>query len=139
MTDGKRYEAFSKEWVDALRNYVTSKVSPADLAGVKGSMSMELINPPEHLLRYGLDRVAWSVNVADGKLEILDRPLAGAECRSVADYALVAPALKLNNADDYKWVMEHREQLNITGDPRPLQPIFIRLNLREGFYNVFTA
>lgn len=135
----KRFEAFSKEWVDALREYVSSKISSNDLVGVKGSISMELTNPPKHLLRYGLDRVAWSVKVQDGKLEILDRPLPDADCRSVADYSFVAPALHLSNEEDRKWVMENRSALNIVGDPRPLQPIFIRLNLREGFYNVYTA
>lgn len=142
----QRYEAFSTEWVDALREYVLSRITADDLVG-SGTASMELRNPPKHLLRYGLETVGWSAQLQDGKLEIFDRPNPEADLRSVSEYEGTPAQLKLNNEEDRKYVEALiAKQTGPGGIPplavrnaNPLRSIFVKVDLREGFYNVYTA
>lgn len=129
----------STEWVNALRNYVMSRIKPEDLVGVRGTISSEATNPPKHLLRYGLDRIGWSARVENGKLEIFDRPIADADGRVVADYALMVRGMHVKDSEEMQFLAENRSKLEIYGHPGQLEQVFIRTNIREGFYNLYTA
>lgn len=136
----QKHEAMSVGWVNALRDYVASKITPGALDGVTGSFSCEITDPPKHLLRYGLDTIGWSARIADGKVEIDDRPYPEAMAHYKTDYATFERSMHLNMKDEGQYMKDNvGSKIEIWGDVVPIRPFFIGIDIREGFYNVYTA
>lgn len=129
---GRRYEFLSPEWLDAFRRYATSKVTPEDLAGVDCTVSMEFTDGPPQ-------RPGYYIRVRNGKLEIGGQPLADADVHAIADYQFMRDGQSLNMQADGKYMSENTNKWRIVGDISPIRNIFIKIDIREGFYNRYTA
>ena len=134
----------SPEWVDALRRFLLTNVPPEDLEGINFSLSWEFSDPPADLRRDGCDVIGFSIVIRDGGIEIGDQPLAIADGLCRADHATVAQSIHLNNEDDMAWTMANLDRLlterkiTMIGFPNPVQEIFLKTNVRERFYNLFS-
>lgn len=135
----QRYKFLTLEWIDAFRKYATSKVTPEDLAGVDCTVSMEFTDAPKHLVRPGSDGAGYYIRVRGGKLEIGDHPLLEADVHAVGDYEFMRKGQPLNMQEDRKYMQENPSKYKIIGDISPVRNIFIKIDIREGFYNKHTA
>lgn len=128
----QRYEFLSPDWIAAFRRYATSKVAPADLAGVDCTVSMEFTDAPP-------DRTGYYIRVRDGKLEIGDHPIQDADVHAVSDFQFMRNGQSLNMESDRTYMADNADKWRIIGDISPIRNIFIKINIREGFYNHYTA
>jgi hypothetical protein len=144
-TAHQRYEAVSAEWVDAMRQYLSDKVAAENLEGITASASFEYTDPPAHLLRGGRETIGYYIRVRDGKIEVGDHPLPGADAQCVFDYNLIAPTYRYSAEEDLRWMSEHMEKaiaegrMKISGDASTLQTVLIRADMRDGFFAAYTA
>lgn len=140
----KRYELGSVEWVGALRDYLTAKLGDGPFEG-SASMSFETTDPPTHLLRGGQETVGWFLRLRDGRLEVGDRALPDADVRLVIDYETQARSFRIQDPAEYAANLQRLNAsgaVKSTGDRtkvRPIQELFVRADVPNGFYHAYTA
>jgi hypothetical protein len=108
-----RYEYGSREWVDAFGAWLRSR-SEGQTFDFDYGWSMELTDPPKHLLRDdGRDTIGWHFVMKNGKLECGDGPLKGDVDfgHAPAPYALLLETVRLTTDQ----LVALREQTPPTG------------------------
>lgn len=85
-----KLEFCSARWIEALRRIIYGEIDNTLLAGLEYSQCEEFTNPPVHLRRDGASTIGYSILIADGRVHVIDRPLADVSFHVVGDYALMA-------------------------------------------------
>ena len=85
-----RFEFCSTPWIDAMRRIIEEEIDTGLLAAVEYSQSEEFSNPPEHLRHDGALTIGYTILIADGRVQVLDRPSVDVLFHVVGDYALMA-------------------------------------------------
>jgi hypothetical protein len=117
------HEFMSPAWIAMARREITLALKGRDLGDAPFTMSEEFTDAPEHL-RNGRERIGFSVRIADGTVEIDDRPASMADLRVISDYDdALALARDPNSASSDPVEAEQRladGRLRLEGDPTRL-------------------
>jgi hypothetical protein len=82
----ERYRFMSPAWIDMARDQITRVLCEQDLSGVEFTLCEEFTSPPEDLRREDAATIGFFVRVVDGRVEVGDHPIDGADLRIVSDY-----------------------------------------------------
>jgi hypothetical protein len=86
--------------VAACRSFIEAQAARSDLSGIEVSFSEIFTDPPAHLDPERRGRIGWYFRVANGRVEVGEGVLEGADVGIVGDYATVLPLARVVHADD---------------------------------------
>ncbi|WP_257556028.1 hypothetical protein [Sphingobium sp. CFD-2] len=144
LAGNQKFEPASTPWVDMLRQFLTREFTAEDLDGVSDSLSWEVTSPPPHLLRDEEETIGFSIRLIDGQVEVRDALLPGANISIVIPYDVLIESFHNSNEEEVIFMKQaapklvEEGKLVIAGSPGPLQKLFIKHNVRERFYNIYT-
>jgi hypothetical protein len=94
----EKHEFMSAGWIAMAREQITRALAATDLQGVDFTLCEEFTNAPAHLGQNGDGTVGFCLRIADGAVEVTDRPSADADLRLISDYAEALPIARATDA-----------------------------------------
>lgn len=140
----EKLELLSPKWIERFRDFLTTEVTPEDVAGVTYSMSWEAMNAPAHLRHSPGGAVGCHLRIQDGKVEVGDQPLWRADCALIIDYDVMAESYRNSNEEEGRWMRERAPQyfsegrIRAYGNAGPAQKIMVKYNVRERVWAAIT-
>ncbi len=130
-----RHEFMSPAWIAMARERIADALSGRDLGDERYTLCEEFTDPPEHLLPEGAETIGFCVRIADGRVDVVDRPRSDADLRIVSDYAdavAVARDPDAPAADPAEAERRMRAgRLAIHGDPSRLPAALAELDIHR--------
>jgi hypothetical protein len=131
----EKFRFMSLEWIAMARDEITQALAGTDLRGVHFTLCEEFTHPPDDLRGDGQDTIGFTVQVADGRVGVGDRPTERADLRIVSDYD---DALEVARDPDAPAAapsaMEQRiaeGRLQVIGDPTAVPPSLAALDIHR--------
>jgi hypothetical protein len=125
----------SPEWIAMARDEIVHALRGTDLRDIDFLLCEEFTDPPDDLRRDDANTIGFSLQVAEGRVEVVDQPTERADLRIVSDYE---DALEIARDPDAPAaapsVMEQRiseGRLQIVGDPTTMPPTLAELDLHR--------
>ena len=131
----EKFEFMSREWIAMARDKITRALAGRNLGTKPFTLCEEFTDPPHHLRSPGSQTVGFCVRVRDGQVAVADRPMEGADCTIVSDYAdALAVARDPDAPADDPAVMQQRiaaGRLKVIGDPSGAPPGLAEVNIHK--------
>ncbi|MGB3409896.1 MAG: hypothetical protein WBA45_01760 [Microthrixaceae bacterium] len=129
------YEFMSPAWIAMAEREITNALAESDLDDVEPfTLSEEFTDPPRHLRRDG-DTIGFFVRVAQGHVEVGNRPDPNADCRVISDYADALSVARDPESGSAKPAEAERRitdgRLRIEGDPALMPAVLQQLDLHR--------
>lgn len=117
----EKHRFMSPAWIAMAREAITGALADGDLDGISFTLCEEFTDPPAELRREGAATIGFFVRVADGRVEVGDRPIGDADVKVISSYEDALPIARDPGAPAAeRSAMEQRiaeGRLTIEGDP----------------------